>query len=277
MNVGQFLSQSKSSGIQVRILAKLTAHRLGLSEAAVWAEPNRVLPETVARRLSSDLDAMVSGKPDAYVFGYMPFLDDHFTIDERVLIPRPETEHLCARVIDEARREKPPAHILDLCCGCGIMGLSLAKAFPHARVWLTDLSPGAVAVTRENAAALGLLDRVQILEGDLWSPLPKDAVFDLIVANPPYVAEDDLIQDSVLDYEPHIALFSPDQGMAHAKQILRELPRRLVPGGRAAMELGHYHQEMLGPWLDVRFAEECIYWWDDPYGVPRFLVYDAPV
>ncbi len=276
MNIAQFLMQHKpDSGIPKRTLSRLLAHRTGISEAAVLAERERTLSKEVEVGLIKDLADLEAGKPEAYVFGDIPFLDWDFLIDARAMIPRPETEALCRAIIDGYRGLPKPRHILDLCCGSGVLGLCLALAFEDAHACLTDCSPEALALCSQNVARHHLSARVSLRVGDLWAAVPPGECYDLVVANPPYVAEGEEVQDSVLDHEPHQALFSDDEGMAHIKQILRLLPGRLLPGGRAAFELGHRHQERLAPWLERRFPSKHFHWERDPFGVPRFLFYDG--
>ena len=274
MKLGDFLKQSGS--VPRQTLVRVAAKRLNLRESSILARPELTLPEEVATLMQQDFEALTRGRPEAYVLGDIPFLDWDFLIDERALIPRPETEDLCARII-QRRRNNPPRKILDLCCGSGVMGLSMALAFPKSNVVLTDLDPAALSLCEENLKMQGMEHRATTKQGDLWQALPPSARFDLIVANPPYVAEDDAVENSVLVNEPHLALYSSDSGMAHIKQILQYLPIRLEPGGFAAFELGHHHQRLLNPWLEARADYENFFWEQDLFGVSRFLFYDCPI
>lgn len=255
-----------------RVLRQLLAHRLGTVEALLLAHPDRSLPEDLDERLALDLEHLEQGRPLAWLYGSQPFMDWSFRCDARALIPRPETEALVARVA-ERRRARPPHAILDLCCGSGVMGLTLALCFPAARADLTDLSPEALALCEENIALHHLDQRASCHQGDLWDALPDGARYDLIVANPPYVAHSDTVDPQVLAHEPHLALFSEDSGMAHIKRILDRLHEFLEPEGTAAFELGHYHEQALGPYLAQRSDSARFHFDQDPFGVSRYLFY----
>ncbi len=262
---------SSRTDVGERALRQLLAHRLGTVEALLLAHPDRALPAALDERLATDLAHLEQGRPLAWLYGFQPFLDWDFRCDARALIPRPETEALVGRVA-ERLRDRPPRAILDLCCGSGVMGLSLALCFPAATVALTDLSPAALELCRENIADHQLDARAQCHLGDLWGALPPGR-YDLIVANPPYVAAEDHVDALVLDHEPHLALFSDDHGMDHIKRILARLDDFLEPGGSAAFELGHHHHTTLAPFLAQRPDRDRFRFDQDPFGVSRYLFY----
>ncbi len=255
-----------------RVLRQLLAHRLGTTEALLLAHPDRALPADLDERLAADLAHLEQGRPLAWLYGSQPFMDWTFHCDARALIPRPETEALVAQIAAR-QRTRPPRAILDLCCGSGVMGLSLALCFPTAQVDLADLSPEALALCRENIDHHQLGPRASCHQGDLWNALPEGVRYDLIVANPPYVAHGDTVDPQVLAHEPHLALFSEDSGMAHIKRILDRLLEFLEPEGSAAFELGHYHKQTLAPYLALRSDSMRFHFGQDPFGVSRYLFY----
>ncbi len=282
MNIANFLQKYQRAGLRDpaavsnRTLRMLAAERLGISEAAVMAFPERELSQPQWRALCADAEALASGMPSAYVFGTLPFLNETFKVDRRALIPRPETEALCARILEILHEEIHPTSILDMCCGSGVMGLSLGRALPDARISLSDISAEALDLCAENCARLGLRERASLYLGDLWRALDRepDSRFDLIVANPPYVARTDRLESGVREHEPALALFSEDRGMAHIKRILHELPQHLTLRGQAIFELGHEHASTLSPWLDEHFGQDAYHWENDPFGVPRYLFFE---
>ncbi len=253
-----------------RELRALAAAYTGKSTGFITTAPDWILPAELQQRLAEAAAAALAGKPWAYVFGSLPFLDHEFKVDNRALIPRPETEWLVDALI-RAHRSHPPRRILDLCCGSGCIGLSLAAAFPESETVLTDVSREALALTAENAAALGLSERVACYAGDLWAALPDETPFDLITANPPYVGREEVLDASVVDHEPHVALFSDDGGMDHIKRILNDLARYMNPGGCAAFELSHLHRQSLATFLEQKFNRDDYNWELDASGVARFL------
>jgi len=273
MNIDTFLKSA--SDIPGRTAIQLLAFRLSLPESTLRAWPGKPLPSHVETQLAADLNALRQGTPSAYVFGEVPFLDWEFKIDERALIPRPETEDLCHKVVRRYSHGNPPLQVLDLCCGSGVMGLSMALSFPLARVHLTDISQGALSLAAENRDRLQLTDRVTLSQGDLWQAVPRGTRYDLVICNPPYVASNDEVQAEVLRFEPHIALYSGDEGMEHVKRILGRLFDFLEPQGMAFFELGHNHKDLLSSWIGNSFDGDRFSWEKDPFGVPRFLIYDG--
>lgn len=270
----QLQSELSQSDIQrpKQLLRQLLAQHMGMNPSLILANPDLDVPKAVCDQLTMDTADLKAGIPAAYIFGQIPFLDWDFAIDSRALIPRPETEALAQMIRQSV---PPPKTILDLCCGSGVLGLSLALSFPKSKVVLTDLSFDALALCHKNIHRLGLEDRAWCSAGNLWEAVPPDQPYDLIVANPPYVAREDVVEASVTGHEPHLALFSEDRGMAHLKGILSELDIRLAPGGTAAFECGHYHHKTLLPSLDLNTFRGSFRWVKDPFGVARYLFYDG--
>ncbi len=174
--------------------------------------------------------------PLQYLTGVQAFLGRDFHVDERVLIPRPETELLAERAIDVLRSHDSPA-ALDLCCGSGCLAVSMALGDPRAEVHAADLSEGALAVTRMNADRHGA--KVTLHQGDLFAALPEDMRFHVIVSNPPYIPAADCLElQEEVRREPLMALDGGDDGYDFYRRIAREAPNRLHPGGTLLMEVG---------------------------------------
>jgi release factor glutamine methyltransferase len=227
-----------------------------LVDASLSTEEERRLDDLVGRR--------VAGEPLQYLEGSVSFGGLEIAVDRRVLIPRPETEELFELA---AEMVGDPAVILDLGTGSGNLALALKHRFPDSAVYATDISVDAVSVAQENASRLGL--EVAVLTGDLFDPLPpavRGAV-DLIIANPPYVADGDELPTSVADHEPAAALFAGSDGLDVIRRIAAESPGWLAPGGAVAMEVGAGHAAAaaaLFAGLDVRVAV-------DMFGNDRFV------
>lgn len=176
-------------------------------------------------------------QPLQYLLHRQSFLGRDFYVDERVLIPRPETELLAERAIEALRRVTHAPSALDLCCGSGALAVSLALEVPGAQVHATDISPDALCVTRRNAERLHA--DVVLHQGDLFSAVP-DMTFDVIVSNPPYIPSEDCrtLQPEVLR-EPLLALDGGADGLALYRRIAQEAAAHLNPGGVLLMEVGH--------------------------------------
>lgn len=174
--------------------------------------------------------------PLQYLTGVQSFLGRDFYVDERVLIPRPETELLAERAIAFLRGAASPV-ALDLCCGSGCLAVSMALGEPRAEVHAADLSDGALCVTRMNAERLHA--RVTLHQGDLFAAVPETLRFSVIVSNPPYIpAQDCLALQEEVRREPLMALDGGADGLDFYRRIAREAPHRLCPGGTLLMEVG---------------------------------------
>jgi len=176
--------------------------------------------------------------PLAYLTGEREFWSLRLAVDDRVLIPRPETEAL----VEEALRLLPPApRVADIGTGSGAIAVAVATERPDAAVWATDLSAGALEVARANARAHGVEGRVRFAQGDLAEPLAALAgTLDAVLANLPYVpaAEVDGLAPEVRDHEPRLALDGGGDGLRVVARLLGEAPALLRPGGRLLLEVG---------------------------------------
>ena len=218
----------------LREAALLLGRILGLTEAQVLARDERAVEPETAERFRALLDRRLTGEPVAYLFGEREFFGRTFHVDSRVLIPRPETEHL----IEEALTAPLPSSpwILDIGAGSGSLAVTLALEMPGSRVVATDLSPGALAVTKGNARRLGA--PVHLAGVDLARGLDLSR-FDLVVSNPPYIDPGDarLLSPEVCDFEPHLALFAPGAGDSVFARLFAELAT-LRSGVRLLLEIG---------------------------------------
>ncbi|HKX75766.1 MAG TPA: peptide chain release factor N(5)-glutamine methyltransferase [Acidimicrobiia bacterium] len=203
-----------------------------------------------------------AGHPLQYLEGEVDFGPITVQVDQRVLIPRPETEFLFEQV---STLEPPPGLIVDLCTGSGVLALALKTVFPAAQVIGSDVSIQALAVAEENATRLGLA--VEWAQGDLWAALPPAVAgaIDLLVANPPYLSEAEWESAPVdVRYEPKQALVAGAGGTEVVERIMGGLATWLRPGGRALIEVGEDQAEHLGWSYSVPVV-------NDQYGKPRYL------
>lgn len=196
-----------------------------------------------------------AGEPVQYVLGRADFCGHTFGVTPDVLIPRPETEELVAWAVDEAKQsKKTPLRILDCGTGSGCIAVSLSLALPEAEVVAVDVSAGALRVARANAEALGA--RVRFARRDLLARWPAEEAFDLIVSNPPYIAEAERaeMEPHVVDHEPTLALFVPDADPLRFYRALAEKAAGglLAPGGALLTEVNCAH----GPATAALF-EQC--------------------
>lgn len=226
-----------------REAALLLGHVLGLGEAAVLARDDEAVDEETRRRFAALLERRLAGEPVAYLLGEREFYGRPFTVDRRVLIPRPETEHLIEAVLALDLPEAP--RILDVGAGSGSIAVTLALEIPGARVVASDTSLGALRVLAANVARHGVGDRVSPVAADLAGALRLESV-DLLVSNPPYVdpAEKARLSPEVVDFEPGAALFAPQSGRAVIERLLAEASA-LRPGTPLVIEIGYDQAEWL--------------------------------
>ena len=230
--------------------SRLEARRL-IEAASGWegAELARGLgdpaPERARRRLVEMTGRRRAGEPLQYVVGSWSFRRLDLMVDRRVLIPRPETEVVVEVALGELRRlgarPGPPPVVVDLGTGSGAIALALASEGQPAQVWATDSSAGALAVARANLAGVGgtAATRVRLAEGSWYGALPSElaGVVDLVVSNPPYVAESDEIEPEVAGWEPPGALWSGPTGLEASTEILSGAPGWLRRPGAVVLEV----------------------------------------
>jgi release factor glutamine methyltransferase len=216
----------------------LLAHVLHTSRVRLYTDLDRPLEAGELAAYRGLIARRAAGEPTSYLTGTREFYGRTFAVDPRVLVPRPETELLVEAVLQAVPRDAE-IRVLDLCTGSGCVGITLALERPRARVLATDASPGAVEVARANAAALGPADRFEARLGDLLAPVEGEPPFDVVVANPPYVPTGELPTLSPeVRREPPLALDGGADGLDVVRRIAEEAPRRLVPGGLLALEIG---------------------------------------
>lgn len=252
----------------------LVAFQLDCTRMDLYLRFDEPLEETTLTPLREALKKRGEGVPLQYLTGRVGFGQHEFRCDARALIPRPETEELATWLIDNAPA-KDGASILDIGCGAGVLGLSLAAAFPRAHVSLTDLSSDALALAQENAADLDL-HNVEFFHGNLFDPLPENSRFDLIVSNPPYVPEAD--RESLareLTHEPDLALFGGPDGLTVIRDIIAKSPDHLRPNGLLALEIGIDQAEKVELLMHESGLTDILTQ-RDLSGIPRFPMARAP-
>ncbi|MEO6987680.1 MAG: peptide chain release factor N(5)-glutamine methyltransferase [Aquihabitans sp.] len=209
------------------------------------------LAELATQRGVAHLDAMIArrlaGEPIQYVLGRWAFRTLDLLCDQRVLIPRPETEQVVEIALAEldevllARHGDHEAVAVDLGTGSGAIALSITVERPGTRVWAVEASMEAAAVARANLAGLGMAGgRVRLVEGSWFDGLPAElrGTVDLVVTNPPYIAEHEKLAPSVADWEPVQALISGPSGLEAYEALLADIAQWLAPGGAFVAEIG---------------------------------------
>ena len=215
----------------------LLAHALDVPKEALVAHPENELTAAETQRYDALIERRASGVPVAYLRGYREFYGLRFIVDERVLVPRPETEILVDAVRAYARGR--PLTVVDVGTGSGAIAVALAASEPQLRVIATDVSTDALAVARANAEANGV--RVELRAGDLLAPITERV--DVVAANLPYLSDRDLLDRSSLigdraslAHEPSLATVAGPDGLAVVRRAIADLPRVLRQDGAAVFE-----------------------------------------
>ena len=246
-------------GIEPREARLLLAAAAGLSEASVFAHPERELAEESCARYRQWAARRANGEPVAYILGRKEFYGLDLAVNPAVLIPRPETELLV-----ELALSRRFSSVLDLGTGSGAIALALKRHRPDARITAVEASSEALMVAQGNAARLGL--DVDFVHGHWLRPVAGRR-FDLVVSNPPYVAEDD-VHLQALRHEPKAALVSGADGLTAMREIVAGAAHCLNPGGCLLVEHG-FGQAAAVRALFRAAGLEDIQTWPDLAGIPR--------
>lgn len=245
----------------------LLASVLSLPRLELMLRSGETATDDVIQAFQLLIDRRINHEPLQYILGQQPFMGYPFKCDPRALIPRPETELMCDRAIKSALALAQPARLLDLCCGTGCIGLSMALMVPFAQVTLTDLSQDALSLARENAQALGV--KARFLRGNLFEPL-QGCRFDMIISNPPYVSLKvyPTLAPEVLK-EPSMALRAKEDGLAFYRAIAAQAPLYLNPGGIIWLEVGHDQALKVAVMMADHFNRVTIH--NDYNRIPRMI------
>ena len=281
------MAQLRAANVPSSTLAAelLLMHALGRDRTWLYTHPEAELDAPVAREYFALIARRAAGEPTQYLTGKQEFWGLEFEVTPAVLIPRPETEHVIEVALERlgARGIKinmrtgepsPPLRIADVGTGSGCLAVALAHELPHAEIFATDISAAALEVALRNATRHRVASRIRFLEGDLLSPVPPSpGSFDLIVSNPPYVAQNDAatLAREVREHEPHTALFGGASGVEIYERLTKQAGESLRSGGVLVLELGYDSAQLVrailvkqGNWVNVSVT-------NDLAGIPRVL------
>ena len=244
----EMLAQTVESVGNAQEARWLCEHAAGVDGAEFLAVQDEHVTVSMANSLHDMVRRRLTGEPLQYVMKRWAFRHLDVFVDQRVLIPRPETEtvvDIALSLATQRLQESAPICVVDLGTGSGVVGLSMAYELPHesAQVWLTDASSDALDVARANIVGVGRKGEcVRVAEGNWWNALPTElrGHVDVAVCNPPYIAEhDNEVADDVRKWEPHSALFAPNNGMADIEIVARDASEWLSVGGWLVLEIGY--------------------------------------
>ena len=213
----------------------LLAELLELNPLELLLHLDDMVSEEKCNLYKQEVIALEEGKPLQYVLGYVNFYGTKFIVDERCLIPRFETEELVEQTIKRIEKYfKEPVDIIDLGCGTGVIGLTLEKKVSTNSVDLVDISKDACSLATENKNYLE--SKANIIESDFFEKINK--TYDVIISNPPYIREDEEMEQIVKDNEPHLALYAGKDGLSCYQKILETVSPHMKERCLIAFEIG---------------------------------------
>lgn len=260
-----FLEQKGQSAFAAEWLMR---ERLDWSKTELVKHHREMMPEEQRIQFEKDIEKFVKGMPMQQIIGHDWFFDRKFKVTPDTLIPRPETEEWLDTVINLLPDK--PLNVLDIGTGTGILGITVKLERPNDSVIATDISEKALAVAKENAQHLGA--ELTFKQGDLFEPVAQET-FDVILSNPPYISYKELnvMDSSVINYEPKIALFAEDDGLAIYRQIAQSIAKYINKKGYVFLEIGYRQGEKVSAIFQQALPEAKIEIWKDFNDLDRLV------
>ena len=265
------LAQEYDEGEAKAVARMVYEVRYGLTLSDIYIGKDTQLSLDCQTELEEITKRLIEHEPVQYILGQADFCGRTFHVEPGILIPRPETEHLCRLITKHAAIGFPNRTILDIGTGSGCIAITLALDIPNSQVTAWDISPIALRVAKGNAEQLGA--QVNVVENDMLQQTCQVAPqWDLIVSNPPYIcdSEAEQMEANVLDYEPEIALFVPDDNpLQFYVPIMNYAQSALHPGGELWLETNPLYEEIIEErLLELGFNVTAH---DDQFGKTRFI------
>lgn len=213
----------------------------------LYMEYEEEMPQDIIEEYNKGIDELVAGKPLDHILGFTWFYGYRFKVNQDVLIPRPETEELVANILaayDEYFAKDSSTTLIDVGTGSGAIAVALKKEEPRLHILASDISQKAITIANENAKANDAV--VCFCVGDMLEPfIDRNMKVDILISNPPYIPADEAMEDSVVNYEPHVALFGGDDGLKFYRIIFENAPKILNDKAMMAFEMGYNQKDAL--------------------------------
>lgn len=218
----------------------------GMESHNLYYEYDSEMDASLLEKYNIALERLLTQEPLAHILGYEWFYGYKFKVNEDVLIPRPETEELVANVLADYDEyfTNQKVTLIDVGTGSGAIAISLAKEESNLNVFASDISEEAIAVAKENATTIEA--NVEFLCGDMLQPfIEKGIKVDILVSNPPYIPSEEVMEKSVVDFEPHVALFGGSDGLKFYRMIFENAHKVLKERSMLAFEMGYNQKEAM--------------------------------
>lgn len=247
-------------------LTNMEAHNL-------YMEFEQEMPEDIEKEYEAGIQRLLAGEPLGHVLGFEWFYGYRFKVNEDVLIPRPETEELVAYILaayDEYFKDTLNVTAVDVGTGSGAIAVALKKEEPNIHILASDISEKACRIAKQNAQDNDAV--VEVLCGDMLEPLiERNIKVDILISNPPYIPSDEAMEDSVVNYEPHVALFGGEDGLKFYRIIFEHAKKVLKDKAMMAFEMGYNQKEALSAEARKYFPDAKIEVIKDMSGKNRML------
>ncbi|MBF0794236.1 peptide chain release factor N(5)-glutamine methyltransferase [Mammaliicoccus lentus] len=224
----------------------------GLSRTQILLKQQEPVPDNILKKFLIYRERMYLGEPVQYIVGFAEFYGRKFIVNNDVLIPRPETEELVLQTLNTINQHEQT--VCDIGTGTGAIAISLKKERTNLNVIATDISDDALKVAKENARLNQA--EIEFLQGDALKPLINKGIkIDVLLSNPPYISYEEKVEmsETVLEYEPHLALFTQNNGLAIYKRILNDLDKVMKKDGLVIFEIGHLQGEILKSYIHEHY------------------------
>ncbi|WP_210619805.1 peptide chain release factor N(5)-glutamine methyltransferase [Mammaliicoccus lentus] len=224
----------------------------GLSRTQILLKQQDPVPDNILKKFLAYRERMYLGEPVQYIVGFAEFYGRKFIVNNDVLIPRPETEELVLQTLNTINQHEQT--VCDIGTGTGAIAISLKKERANLNVIATDISDGALKVAKENARLHQA--EIEFLQGDVLKPLINNGIkVDVLLSNPPYISYEEKVEmsETVLEYEPHLALFTQNNGLAIYERMLNDLDKVMKKDGLVIFEIGHLQGEILKSYIHAHY------------------------
>ena len=242
--VKKYYDLAKTHNKEVNDIKLLFLEILGVNNTSFYLILDNDVSNDKIKKIDELVNQYLKGKPMAYILGYKYFYKDKFIVNENVLIPRNETEELVDLIIKDVSNLKINPTIIDIGCGSGNIGITLAKYIKKSKVYLSDISLDAIEISKENAKMVD--GDITLLHGDMLKPYLENGIkADVIVSNPPYIDLNEEVDESVINFEPHLALYAKNNGLEFYEKILKDVPLVINKNGLIYFEIGYKQRRVL--------------------------------
>ncbi|MEY8445521.1 peptide chain release factor N(5)-glutamine methyltransferase [Enterococcus ratti] len=260
-----FLEAHKKEGYSIQFLF---LERKGWKKIDWLLHMNEPITKKDQEMIDADLEFLLKSYPPQYLLGYADFYGHQLKVTEDTLIPRPETEELVELCLNETSDKK--LHVVDIGTGTGAIAISLKAKRNNWQVSAIDLSVQALAVAKENAKKEQV--NIHFYHGDTLQPV-MNQFFDVVISNPPYICMDEwsLMDESVRTFEPKLALFAEDKGLAIYKKIAKEAKNILKPDGKIFLEIGYNQGQAVQQIFQKVFPAKKVKIRKDLFGKERMI------